>query len=262
MTPDPVEILHTFSNANRLAYPLLSDVGGKVIERFGLLNPNIPPNPRQAPGIPFPGQYLLSQDGMVIAKAFTGDLRHRVSGSALVFEQFGPSAPATAAADAIIDAGVVRASITRSTARLFGGQEFAFAVELQIAEGWHVYADSVPSPYMPLRIDIDTEGALLTEQSVTVPAPTQINFGATGESLPVHEGRLHIAGRGRLRWSPPPSMFAGLDDAVRRRAIEPGRHVLQCSLQFQACDESQCLAARREPFTLSIDVEAHVPATP
>lgn len=263
ITPDPVEILRTFAAANHIDYPLLSDLGGKVVERFGLLNPNIPPNPRQAPGIPFPGHFLLAPDGVVIAKAFTGDLRHRVSGSALVFEQFGPPDETwSSQPEVVLDAGVVRAAFTRSATRLFGGQEFAFALELEIAQGWHVYADSVAAPYIPLRIDLDTDGALLTQQTLMAPEPTWMTFGATGESLPVHEGRLHIAGRARLRWSPPPSMFAGLDDAVRRRAIEPGRHVLQCALQFQACDESQCLPPQREQFTLAIDVEPHVPATP
>ena len=265
ITPDPVETLRSFVDANDLGYPLLSDLGGKVVERFGLLNPNIPPNPRQAPGIPFPGQFLLAPGGAVVAKAFTGDLRHRVSGSALVFEELGPRPAVEAAAsgtqpDVVVDAGGVRATITRSTTRLFGGQEFAFAVDLEIAQGWHVYADSAPAPYVPLRIDFDTDGALFTHQTQTQPEPTWITFGATGESLPVHEGRMRIAGRARLRWSPPPSMFAGLDEAVRRRAIEPGRHVLPCALQFQACNEWECLPPRTEAFKLHVDVEPHVRA--
>jgi hypothetical protein len=37
---------------------------------------------------------------------------------------------------------------------------------------------------------------------------------------------------------------------------------VQCSLQFQACDASECLPPRTEPFTLAIDVEPHAPAKP
>lgn len=234
---------------------MLSDVGGKVVERFGLLNPNIPPNPRQAPGIPFPGQYLIGPDGVVVAKAFTGDLRHRVSGAALVFEN---AADDNGPPDAAIDAGVVRAEVRASATRLFGGQEFAFVVDLQIARGWHVYAESVPAPYSPLRVELDSDHALLAEQHVEAPAPSWLTMGATSESLPVLEGRVRLSGRARLRWSPPPSMFAGLDEAVARRAIAPGRYELNGTLAFQACDESQCLPPRRESFTLTIDVEPHV----
>jgi hypothetical protein len=251
-----VAILRAFGAANAIRYPLLADVGGTVIERFGLLNPNIPPNPKQAPGIPFPGQFLLTPDGVVVAKAFTGDLRHRVSGAALVFEEFGDT---RRRADAVVDADVVRASITTSTDRLFGGQEFAFAVDVDIASGWHVYADSVPAPYKPLHVEIDGPRELLSRCDVVAPEPSWISFGATSESLPVHEGRVLLTGRARLRWSPPPSMFAGLEAAVARRSIVPGRHVLQCALEFQACDVSQCLSPRREPFTLTVSIEPHVP---
>jgi hypothetical protein len=252
--------LRAFADANEIRYPLLSDVGGVVVDRYGLLNPNIPPNPRQAPGIPFPGQFLLSPEGVIVAKAFTGDLRHRVAGAALVFEQVGAGANERAGPpDAIVDAGVVRASITVSTNRLFGGQEFAFAVDVQIASGWHVYADPVPAPYTPLRVTIDPERVLVTQHDVTHPEPTWITFAATSESLPVHEGTIRLAGRARLRWSPPPSMFSGLEHAVARRAIAPGRYELRGVLEFQVCDDTQCLAPRRESFTLPIVVEPHVP---
>jgi hypothetical protein len=259
VTPDPAGILASFADAHHIRYPLLSDIGGKVIERFGLLNPNIPPNPRQAPGIPFPGQFLLSPDGVVQAKAFTGDLRHRVTGSALVLEQLGDT---TREPDATIEAGVVHAAVTLSTTRLFGGQEAALVVDMQIAHGWHVYGSGAPEPYLPLAIELDAERTLLATQSFTLPEPSWITFGATGERLPVHDGALRFTGRARLRWSPPPSLFAGLEDAVARRAIAPGRYDLSCTLTFQACDETQCLPPHREPFTLTITVEPHAAPAP
>ena len=54
-------------------------------------------------------------------------------------------------------------------------------------------------------------------------------------------------------------MFSGLEDAVARRAIAPGRYELLGTLEFQACDETQCLAPVRKSFTLPIVVEPHVP---
>lgn len=249
--------MSAFATAHRIAYPLLSDVGGKVIQAFGLLNPNIPPNPRQATGQPFPGHFLVAPDGTVLAKAFTGDLRHRVSGSALVLEYAGDTEQPPIA----VESDVLRAHITLSSTRLFGGQEIAVVVDLDIVEGWHVYAESAPAPYTPLSIDIDTAGDLLMMQHFTMPAPVQINFASTGESLPVHEGRVRISGRARLRWSPPPSMFAGLEDAVSRRAITPGEYRLQGTLRYQACTDNVCLEPRVERFELPIVVEANVAPT-
>ena len=259
ITPDAVPILHTFSSKHGIAYPLLSDLGGKVIDAFGVRNPNIPPNPRQATGQPFPGHFLLARDGTVLAKAFTGDLRHRASGSALVLEYAGTTndAPVT------VETDVLTARISLSATRLFGGQEVAVAVDVDIADGWHVYAESVPSPYTPLSIDIDEGGdvreggPLLAMQRFTMPAPEWLEFASTGESLPVHERRVRISGRARLRWSPPPSMFAGLEEVVGRRAIVPGEYRLQGALRYQACNEAVCLEPRVERFELPIVVEAN-----
>ena len=254
ITPDAAPILQKFASAHGIAYPLLSDLGGKVIDAFGVRNPNIPPNPRQATGQPFPGHFLLAPDGTLLAKAFTGDLRHRASGSALVAELAGDrdEAPVT------VESDVLTARVTLSATRLFGGQEVAVMVDLDIAPGWHVYAESAPSPYTPLSIDIDVDGALLAMQRFTMPAPALLAFASTAESLPVHEGRVRISGRARLRWSPPPSMFAGLEEAVSRRAIVPGEYRLQGALRYQACTEAQCLEPRVERFELPIVVEANV----
>jgi hypothetical protein len=154
------------------------------------------------------------------------------------------------------------AHVTLSSQRLFGGQEIAVVVDLEILEGWHIYAESVTPPYTPLSIDIDTTGALLTMQRFTMPAPTRIDFASTGESLPVHEGRLRISGRARLRWSPPPSMFGGLEEVVSRRAITPGVYRLQGEIRYQACSETLCLEPTVERFEFPIVVEANIPPNP
>src|SRR5207237_2527878 len=141
--PDAVPILQAFAAAHGVGYPLLSDVGGNVIRAFGVLNPNIPPNPRQATGQPFPGHFLIAPEGVVLAKAFTGDLRHRVSGSALVLEYSDSSVEPTAT----VESEILRAHVSLSSQRLFGGQEIAVVVDLEILDGWHIYAQSVTAPY-------------------------------------------------------------------------------------------------------------------
>ena len=53
-------------------------------------------------------------------------------------------------------------------------------------------------------------------------------------------------------------MFAGLEDAVNRRAIKPGAYRLQGRLCYQACNDLICLEPRVERFELPIIVEANV----
>ena len=219
ITPDAAPILQAFATAHHLTYPLLSDIGGKVIQAFGLLNPNIPPNPRQATGQPFPGHFLIAPDGTVLAKAFTGDLRHRVSGSTLVLEYAG----ATEESAVTIANDVLHARITLSSTRLFGGQEIAVVVDLDIVDGWHVYAESVAAPYTPLSINIDTDGELLARQHFTMPTPVLLEFESTGETLPVHEGQ-----RPHLRPSAP-SMEPAAEHVRRpRRGGESARDHARC----------------------------------
>jgi hypothetical protein len=95
---------------------------------------------------------LIAPDGTVLAKAFTGDLRHRVSGSALVLEYSGH----TEERACTLQNEVLSAQVTLSATRLFWRQEIAVVVDVDIADGWHVYADSVPAPYTPFAIDIDS----------------------------------------------------------------------------------------------------------
>lgn len=259
ITPDPPEVVTRAAADLGLGFALLADVGGVVIDRFGLRNHNIVPNARQAPGIPFPGQYLLDATGRVVAKAFTGDLRHRVSAAALVAEHFDRYEGRVVT----ITTDEVQATITTSTDRLHGGQEAAFRVELAVADGWHVYASDVTAPYRPLALELDAGGDLLATQSVQWPAAAVVHFDATGESLPVHSGRVVGHGRFRLRWSPPPSIFGGLEEAVRRRAIAPGLHRLPCALRFQVCRDDVCLEPRELTFALEVDVApTAMPAPP
>ena len=102
----------------------------------------------------------------------------------------------------------------------------------------------------------------LAMQNFTMPPPLQVAFASTGESLPVHEGRVRISGRARLRWSPPPSMFGGLEEAVSRRAIASGDYRLRGALRYQACSDVVCLEPRVERFEVAIVVEANVAPTP
>jgi hypothetical protein len=251
ITPDSTAVLARFASEYAIGYPLLADVGGRVIEQFGVLNHNIVPNERQATGIPFPGHFLLDSDGRVLAKSFTGDLRHRASGSALVAAEFGVfDGPRVVA-----ETGELRAALQVSTSRLFGGQEAAMLLDIDVAENWHIYAAGVDPPYQPVVLDLEADGNLLESYAFTWPTPTPIRFEALDITLPTHAGRVRVTGRFRLRWSPPPSIFDGLEDAVARRAISPGVYAINCTLRYQACDDNRCLPAREVHLAMPITVE-------
>lgn len=65
---DDVGILKTFSDANQIAFPLLSDTDSKTIHAFGL---------HFKDGLPHPGTVLIDQSGVIRAKIFLEGYRDR-----------------------------------------------------------------------------------------------------------------------------------------------------------------------------------------
>jgi hypothetical protein len=122
ITYDSREILAAFSEAYKIEYPLLSDAGSKVIRAFGILNTNIPEDHKMMSGMAFPGDYLLSPNGIVRDKRFLRNYEYRPSATALALR----NADGAAAMNSVeIDAGAFGATVTLSADRAFPGQELA-----------------------------------------------------------------------------------------------------------------------------------------
>jgi peroxiredoxin len=66
---DSTDVLKQFAEKKKIAYPLLSDVGSKTIDQYGIRNADVKAGSRQD-GIPHPGVYLINKDGVVRAKVF------------------------------------------------------------------------------------------------------------------------------------------------------------------------------------------------
>ena len=101
ITYDSREVLADFAEAHQISYPLLSDVGSKVIRDFGIFNTNIPPDHKMMYGIPWPGDYLIAPDRTVRDKVFLRSYEHRASASELVLRHF----PGESGNSVEIDAG-------------------------------------------------------------------------------------------------------------------------------------------------------------
>jgi len=70
ITYDSQEILSNFGDTYKIEYPLLADVGSRVIRAFGILNTNVPEDHKMMYGMPWPGEYLIAPDGTVRDKLF------------------------------------------------------------------------------------------------------------------------------------------------------------------------------------------------
>lgn len=66
---DPVDVLKKFSDKSNVTFPLLYDEESKTIKAYGILNKSQKKGSRGY-GIPYPGTFLVDEQGVVRAKLF------------------------------------------------------------------------------------------------------------------------------------------------------------------------------------------------
>ena len=77
----PTQGLPSVAAAFDLKFPLLSDMGSKRIDAFGIRNKEAPERFR---GIPYPGTFVLDRKGVIRAKLFLENYKDRHATEALV----------------------------------------------------------------------------------------------------------------------------------------------------------------------------------
>jgi hypothetical protein len=254
ITYDSREVLQRFSEAYEIEYPMLSDVGSKVIRSFGILNTNIPEDHKMLYGIPWPGEYLIAPDGTVRDKHFLPNYEDRVSASEVILKNFGVDQGANSVE---IAADVLTATVSLSTDRCFPGQELAVALRVQLKSGWHIYGTPLPANYQTTALTF--ESPLIAEQSLELPSAKPMRLEALGETLPVYEGEISATGKLHIKWSPPmPAKFL----LELGEQIKPGPYQIDGTLRFQACNDQVCEMPQTVKIKLPLTIEAGVPAPP
>jgi peroxiredoxin len=226
---DAIGILHDFAAVNGIAYPLLSDEGSHVMRGLGLINERvqedhavygIPANPRHV-NLPYPGVFVLDENGIVTRKVFHESYRERDSGSGLVAQVLGifsePPTPATGAAPAV----TMRAWLDSPTYTYF--QRLTLTVEVAVAPGHHVYGQGTPAGLVRLSVAIDPVAGLEVGHT-TWPAPHRFALPGLGDEMWVHDGT--VLGTLPLTFTAAPG---------------GGDHVIRLRVAFQACDATTCL---------------------
>jgi len=253
ITYDSSESLTTFSDAYNIEFPMLSDVGSKVIRAFGILNTNVPEDHKMMYGMPWPGEYLIAPDGIVRDKLFLRSYEHRPCASEVVLRHFDNANGNSVA----INAGVLSATVSLSTERCFPGQELGLALDLRLDPGWHIYGKPLPANYQ--AVDLILESPLIGEQSLDLPAPQPLLLQAVGETLPVYGGEIKAHGKVGIKWSPPmPAPFL----MPLGKTIEPGVYQIRGTLRFQACSDDVCEPPQAIKFALPLTIEAGIPPAP
>ncbi len=243
---DAVDVLTTFAAKHNITYTLLSDEGSKVIRELGLFNENVfehhaaygVPKRDQCWGVPYPGVFLLDEQGYVLQKRFQQSYRERETGVAVLERGFGLTSsvrgtPVHAQAQGIQVAARLDSPTYRSFQRLW------LTVDLDIDAGLHVYGQPIPEGFIPLTVEV-TPGEGLIVGAPEFPPPTPHRLEGLDEEFYIYEGKVAV--------SLPLTFTHDADDTL-----------LQVAVRYQACsDELGCFMPQTVTLQVPVQVQDHI----
>lgn len=193
---DPVAVLGEFAGKHGITFTLFADEGSKVIREIGMLNEHIAIQQAQygvglAPrheGTPYPSTFVLDENGIVIKKSFEQSYRVRPTPATFLEESFGVT---RREGETVVkfENQELRVEILIAEAAYRPYEKLRLHVDVQPADGLHVYGLPVPSGYTPLAIWIDPVESMEVEP-IALPVPHPFSVAGLNESFFVYEGRV------------------------------------------------------------------------
>ena len=228
---DPVDALATFADEHAIEYRLLSDEQSEVIREFGILNTLVQPDERVF-GIPFPGSYLVDEQGLVAEKFFHREYQVRETAATVLRSGFdfaidlaGPPTAQSAVAD-------VSVSAVLAADELKFMQRADLYVRIALTEGLHVNAYPAPEGYFATEVNVSgPEGLRVGEPRF--PAATPFRIEGLDEHFQVFEGDVEI--------------IVPLTSAIR----EGDTVTIAVELRYQTCNERECFLPSTERLELT-----------
>jgi DsbC/DsbD-like thiol-disulfide interchange protein len=241
-----VDVLARFAATHGITFPLLSDVGSRVIRELGMLDEQVYEHhaafgitDRQDRfwGVPYPGEFLLDERGIVTQKRFQKNYRERETSHIVLEQGFGMEA-SSHGPEARGEAGgvAVRAFLDAERYRIY--QRLRVHVEVVVPSGWHVYGLPIPEGYVPLSVSVvPIEGLEVGEPVLPTPHPFRVE--GLEEQFFVYDGKVSVA---------VPILFT-------KNVSDQTLHV---EVRFQACSSDQCQRPNGVRLDLRIQAEKHV----
>ena len=193
---DTTAVLADFAEREGITFPMLSDVGSKVISALGLRNDRVheqhavfgfKPNPRNE-GVPYPGVFALAEDGTITERRFFDLYRERETGPGLIERILG--------IDSGLDgpqltskAGRTSVTVRLDSADYKSNQRVWLYADIALDENSHVLAAGNPETYVPLAVEIDAVDGVFAGDPEW-PEPTPFRLEGESSDLLVHEGRV------------------------------------------------------------------------
>jgi len=261
---DSQEILAAFAEERGLTYTLLSDENSEVIKAFGILNtvateaagsnkddPGILADVKkyvaaggmfaESIGTPFPGTFMLDEDGRVKARYFEEFYRDRNT-TANVMLKLGFGLPPVSA----IEGSSKQLSFNAypSNATVSAGSRFSIAVDVQPGPGMHVYAPGAEKMrYRVVGLKLDPNPAVHYEP-VTYPESEIYHFEPLDEHVPVYQHWFRLI----------QEVVVDASNEARPALRKLDALTLTGTFNYQACDDKICYNPESVPLSFKIDL--------
>jgi peroxiredoxin len=246
---DEVGSLAEFARHHGITYPLLSDAGSKLIRRLGIQNHFVTKDQVPYYGIPFPGTYLLDEDGRIAEKFFNRNLAAREAAESVIDTALGEILLTDDEPSGVGGDDTIRLSATYHG----GGGTLKSAVRRQVvvrfelAPGLHIYDEPVPDGMVATQIAVTGPDGLHCE-AVQKPATHPLALPGLDEPLAVWEGQVDFV---IPVWAD--DRIAGIMDELTRDEIE-----IEVRVDYQACDDQACRIPQTETLSLRVPVAPYV----
>jgi hypothetical protein len=239
ITYDSVEILANFGKRQNISIPTLADPKSEIIRAFGILNTHVPAD-HMAYGVPFPGTFIVDQNGVVKSKYFEDSYRDRVSAPTILLREFG-SAAGTRETAVRTNHLEMKYHSTRDIVR--PNLRFTLVADFQLQPKMHVYAPSVQG-YIPIRFEIEPS-PYFTVHPTEYPPAEDLYLAAIKETVPVFQGSYQVR-----------QDITMLGNDVLDPVLKGNKEIkVRGRLRYQACDDKICYLPQTIPleWTLQLD---------
>jgi peroxiredoxin len=244
---DPRDVLEPFAARHGIQFPLLSDVGSTVIRALGLENRHAVAQHQAtgAPigdnliGTPYPGTFVLDENGVVVDRRFYISYRERETGAGLLEAAFGlPSSEH--GPEVRLDSPQLSGRAYLDSPYYARSQRLNLIVELALARGLHVYGQPIPEGFIPLTVEVEPIEGVRPREAV-LPSPRPFRIEGLSEEFFVYEDRVRV---------------------VVPIAFEVAEHdqELGVKVSYQTCSETECWPPTTWKFSLTVKVASLTPA--
>jgi hypothetical protein len=234
---DEPDALADYASAHDVTFTMLSDPNSEAIESFGILNTLIPPDDHPWYGIPFPGAYVVDEQGTIIAKFFEHNFAVRPGPEQLLAAALGQEFDLPASKEPIER---VTAEVMIEGDRLPMGVTRHIVATLRVPEGHHLYGPPVPDGLVAAAIDLDEIDGVLAYE-LLAPPTSPLTLSGSGDTLQAYTGDVVL----RLPVT---------QNARAMQKDDEGRHVtISGRVRWQSCTDVECLLPESVPFSFRVE---------